>query len=108
MTSCLFAAYETPSRKGPTRKDNNLFSENKFFPLECTSFQTKNKSYPCLSSQKRDIGKQCRPRTDTTERGVCSESTIFALSAGISVKHGDNKKYPDTPSTGNGPVQKLR
>ena len=30
-----------------------------------------------LASQKRDIGKQCRPRSDATERGVWSGPTLF-------------------------------
>ena len=40
----------------------------------------------CLASHKRDIGKQCRPRSDAEER-----SMLFALSTGISLKHGNNK-----------------
>ena len=45
-----------------------------------------------LASHKRDIGKQCRrPRSDTAERGVWSESTLFALSTKKSMKHGNNK-----------------
>ena len=39
----------------------------------------------CLVSHKRDIGKQCRPRSDATG------TTSFALSTGISVKDGNNK-----------------
>ena len=33
------------------------------------------------ASHKRDIGKQCRPRSDAEERGVWSESTLFALTS---------------------------
>ena len=39
----------------------------------------------------RDIGKQCRPRSDAAERGVSSGSTLFALSSDISIKHDNNK-----------------
>ena len=38
-----------------------------------------------------DIGKQCRPRSDATERGVLSTSRLFALNTGISIKHGNDK-----------------
>ena len=41
----------------------------------------------CLASNKRDIGKQCRPRSDATERSVWSWSTLFALSTEIAIKH---------------------
>ena len=44
-----------------------------------------------LASPKRDIGKQCKPRSDAAERGVWSGSTLFALNTGISLKHGINK-----------------
>ena len=44
-----------------------------------------------LASYKRDIGKECRPRSDAAERSVRSGSTLFALSKGISVNHGNNK-----------------
>ena len=44
-----------------------------------------------LGSHKRDIGKQCRPRSDAAERGVWSGSTLFALRTGISFKLGNNK-----------------
>ena len=36
-----------------------------------------------LKSHKRDIGQQCRPRSDATERGVWSGTTPFALATGI-------------------------
>ena len=42
----------------------------------------------CLASCKWDIDKQCRPRSDTVERGVWSGSTLFGLSTGISVQRG--------------------
>ena len=44
-----------------------------------------------LASYKRDICKQCRPRSDAAERGVWSGSTLFALSSDISIKHDNNK-----------------
>ena len=47
---------------------------------------------------KRDIDKQSRPRSDATERGVWSGSTLFASNTGISIKHG-NKKTDPTPIT---------
>ena len=42
----------------------------------------------CIVSDKRDIGKQCRPRLDAAEQ---SGSPLFALNAGIFIKHGNNK-----------------
>ena len=39
-----------------------------------------------VASHKRDIGKQCGPRSDAVERGVQTGSTLFALDAGISIK----------------------
>ena len=64
----------------------------------------------CLAFHKRDIGKQCRPRSDATEHGVWSGFTLFALITGISIKHGNNKKNNQTlrtPSIGNGPVKRV-
>ena len=46
----------------------------------------------CLTSRKRNIGKQCGPRSDAAECGVWSVSTLFALNTGISIKHGNNRK----------------
>ena len=45
-----------------------------------------------LASHKRDIGKQCRPRSDVAERGVWSGSTLFALSSETPTKQGYDKK----------------
>ena len=50
-----------------------------------------------LASHKRDISKQCRPRWDAAERDVWSGSTLFALSTGISVNYGKNKKHTRHP-----------
>ena len=44
-----------------------------------------------LASHKRNIGKQCRPRSDAAERCVRSGSTLFALNSEISTKHDKNK-----------------
>ena len=33
---------------------------------------------------------------------------MFALSTGICIKHGNNKNYPDTPSTENGQYKKKK
>ena len=44
-----------------------------------------------LTSHKEDFGKQCRLRSDATERGIWSGFTRFALNTGISIKHGDSK-----------------
>ena len=41
----------------------------------------------CQASHKMDIYKQCTLRADATERGIWSESTLFALNTGISMKH---------------------
>ena len=45
----------------------------------------------CLASYKRDIGKQCRRRSDAAECGVWSGFTLFTFSTGISIKYGNNK-----------------
>ena len=39
----------------------------------------------CLAPQKKDIGKRCRLRSDTTECGVWSGTSLFELNTGISV-----------------------
>ena len=61
-----------------------------------------------LVSHKRDISKQCRPRSDAAERGVWSGSTLFVLSTGTSLNHGNNKNLADTPFTGNELVQRVK
>ena len=61
-----------------------------------------------LVSHKRDIGKQCRPRSDAAERGVWSESTLFALTSEISTTHDNSKNWPDTLCIKNGPVQRVK
>ena len=38
------------------------------------------------SAPKRDLGTQCRPRSDTTEIVMWSGSTLFAINTGISIK----------------------
>ena len=50
-----------------------------------------------LAFHKRDIGRQCRPRSDAAEVSVWSRSTLFASRTGISVKHGYNTNWPDIP-----------
>ena len=54
-----------------------------------------NPIYANIASLKCDFCKQCRPRTDAIECGVRSESTLFALSSGISIKD-DNSKTNQT------------
>ena len=61
----------------------------------------------CLASNKRDIGKQSRLKSDATERGVWSGFILIALNTGISIKHGENKNYPDTLFIGIEPVQRV-
>ena len=58
----------------------------------------------CLASRKRDIGKQCRPKSDAAEYSIWPGSTLFALNTGISLKYGNNKNYTDSPSIENGPI----
>ena len=53
-------------------------------------------TYLCLASHKRDIGKQCGPRSDAAKRGVWSRSTLFVLITGLSIKHGNNNKKKPT------------
>ena len=61
-----------------------------------------------LASHKRDIDKQSRPRSDAAKRGVCSGSTLSALSLEISTKLKNNKNYPHITYIGNGPVQRHK
>ena len=42
-------------------------------------------------SHKKDIGKQCRPRSDAAECGIWSGPVLFALNKWIFIKHGNNK-----------------
>ena len=46
----------------------------------------------CLASQNRDIGKQCRPRSDAATRGVWSGSTLVCIEYISFYKHGSNIK----------------
>ena len=55
-----------------------------------------------LASHKRDIGKQCRPKSDVTLCDIWSGSALFALSPEISTKH-NNKNQSNTPYIGKGP-----
>ena len=57
----------------------------------------------CSASHKRDIGKQCRPRSDAAQRGVWSGSTLFALGSGITLKQSQHRH----PAIGNKPVQRV-
>ena len=59
-------------------KDSNRHSEIDLCTL----------THLCLVFHKKDIGKQCRPRSDATKRGVWSESTLFALRSNIFYKTG--------------------
>ena len=49
-------------------------------------------------------GKQCSLRSDAAQRSVGSGSTLFALNTGISIRHGNNKNYTDTPFIRNGQI----
>ena len=49
-----------------------------------------------LASHKRDMCKQCRPRSDAAERGVWSGSTLFALN---SVSKKKKKKQQQQKTT---------
>ena len=60
-----------------------------------------------LASHKRDICKQCRPRSDATLGGIWSGSTLFALISETPIKRGNIENYPDTPYIGNKPVKKV-
>ena len=78
-----------------------------FINFKCKILFVMTLTHLCLASHKRDIGKQFRPRSDAAERDVWSGSTLFALIAGISIKHGNNN-WPDTPLTRNGLVQSIQ
>ena len=61
-----------------------------------------------IMSHKRDICKQCRLRSDATEGGVWSGSTLFALNTFfLYIKHGNNKNTRH-PYIGNGPSEEWR
>ena len=62
-------------------------------------------SHFSLEPSKRVTGKQCRPRTDATNHGIWSGSTLFVLDTGISIKCHSNKKLTSHPAAGNRPVQ---
>ena len=66
-------------------KSHNLFSMKK------KNNKKKYLTHLSLASHKRDIGRQCRPRSDAAECGVWSGSTLFALNSEISLKYGNNK-----------------
>ena len=62
---------------------------------KCINFAKINSyflTHLCLASHKWDIGKQCRPRSDAAECGIWSGPALFAVSTGISIKHGYIKK----------------
>ena len=56
-----------------------------YFIMSSVAVCTGSLTHLSLVSLKRDIAKQCRPR---------SGSTLFALNAGISIKHGDIRNNP--------------
>ena len=56
-------------------------------PFKCWSRLT----HLSVASHKRDIGKQCGPRSDATECGIWSGSTLFASRLEMSTKHNNNK-----------------
>ena len=53
-----------------------------------------------LASQKRDIRKQCRSRSDAAECRMRRLIRIYfvCINTGISIKHGNNKNQPDAIS----------
>ena len=76
----------------------------RFKGYKCQNFLTRL----CQASHERDIGKQCRPRSDAAVHGVWAGFTLFALQAWISIKHGNKvKKITDTASIWSGPVQRA-
>ena len=65
------------------------------FRADCANVQADRNL--CWASLKRDIGKQCRSRSDAAERGVWSGPSLFSLNTGISIKQGNNTKNNQTP-----------
>ena len=61
------------------------------FPLYQKQLRYQPLTHLCPASNKRDIGKQCRPRSDAKECSIWSRSTQFALNSEISTKHENNK-----------------
>ena len=59
--------------------------------------QVSHTTHVCLVSHNGEIGKQCRPLSDNTpsDQGLYK---LFAFKTEISIKHGNNKNQPDTPS----------
>ena len=62
-------------------------------PLKEAGFSFK---YLFLAFHKRDIGKQCRSKSEAADWAVWLGSTLFTLSLKISTKH-DSKKTYQTP-----------
>ena len=48
-------------------------------------------TYLYQASHEMDSGKQCRPRSDATERDVRSGCILFAFRYGILIKHDNSK-----------------
>ena len=78
---------------------NGLHSDRKQF---CPSVSF-NPFMP--TSHNRDIGKQCRLRSDAATCGVWSESILFTLATGISVNN--YKSETGTSYIGNEPVRRV-
>ena len=57
-----------------TVKKNFVLSKPVLLALEARTYLT----HSYLQTHKSIIGEQCRPRSDATECGVWSESTLFA------------------------------
>ena len=53
----------------------------------------------CLVSHKRDICKQCRPRSDAAEWNIWSGSTLFAFNTGIEKKNPKKRRSNKTNQT---------
>ena len=73
-----------------SRRHSHFFSVQQTIHIKCQN----NPFMP--SVQKKDVYKQCRPRSDAAESGVWSGTTLFALRTGISLKHGNTRSYPVT------------
>ena len=71
-----------------------ILYNNKFI-IMATSLETNpvvvTRSHFSLETPKRVTDKKCRPRSDATQCGIWSGSTLFSLNTGISIKYSNYK-----------------
>ena len=76
------------------KKNNNMWITLLIWSYE----PMMNWTHLCLASNKRDTGKQCRPRSDAAECYIWSGFILFVFNSGISTTDtGNTKTQPETP-----------